>query len=129
MENLIINATDITPEINFNVNNHSFVIKGESRPENVKEFFEPVLNWIDAYFTENKSDEKQVFTIMLAYFNSSSAKFMLTLLKNLGKFYLNGSNIEINWCYEEGDDDMKEAGEQMSEMAKIPFNFVEVEEF
>jgi hypothetical protein len=129
MENLKINATDITPEINFNILEKTFVISGESRPENVKDFFEPILNWLDTYFSQFVEKEKHIFTIKLAYFNSSSAKFLLSLLKNLGKYYQNGIKIEVNWCYEEGDDDMKEAGEQMSEMAKIPFAFIEVDEF
>lgn len=129
MENLKINATDITPEINFNILEKTFVISGESRPENVKDFFEPILNWLDIYFAQFAEKEQHVFTIKLAYFNSSSAKFLLSILKNLGKFYQNGIKIEVNWCYEDGDDDMKEAGEQMSEMAKIPFAFIEVDEF
>ncbi len=129
MENLIIKATDITPEIYFNIADRTFNISGESRPENVKDFFEPIHIWIDNYFNNLEGKENQIFTIKLAYFNSSSAKFLLSLLKNLGKFYQSGIKIEVNWCYEKDDDDMKEAGEQMSEMAKLPFKFIEKDEF
>jgi len=129
MENLIIKASEITPSIEFDINNKIFVISGESRPENVKDFFEPILLWINNYFSNVKNNDLHKFTIKLEYFNSSSAKFLLTLLKTIGQYYINGLNIEISWYYEKDDDDMKEAGEQMSEMAKIPFKFIETNEF
>ena len=128
MDNLLINATEITPKICFDYINKTFEISGESRPENVKDFYEPILTWIDNFFKSNNNNTLSKFDIKLEYFNSSSAKFLLTLLKNLGVFYKSGTKIEINWYYEEGDDDMKEAGEQMSEMAKIPFNLIETDE-
>ncbi len=128
MDNLLINATEITPKICFDYNNKTFEISGESRPENVKDFYEPILYWIDNYFKSNNNKNINKFDIKLEYFNSSSAKFLLTLLKNIGVFYNAGAKIEVNWYYEEGDDDMKEAGEQMSEMAKIPFNLIETDE-
>ena len=105
-----------------------FEISGESRPENVRDFFEPILSWVDGYFCTIVSKDLHSFSIKLEYFNSSSAKYLLTLFKSIGSFYKNGANIKIDWYFEEGDDDMKEVGEQMSEMAKIPFNFIETEE-
>ncbi|MFZ4399001.1 MAG: DUF1987 domain-containing protein [Bacteroidales bacterium] len=128
MENLIIPATDITPKISFDIQEKVFEITGESRPENVRDFFDPVLSWINQYFTNLKSADLHTFNFKLEYFNSSSAKYLLTLLKNIGLHYKNGAKIEIDWYYEEGDDDMKEVGEQMSEMAKIPFRVIETKE-
>ena len=128
MENLLIPATDITPKISFNIEQKVFELSGESRPENVRDFFDPILLWVNEYFSNLQSKDLQTFNIKLEYFNSSSAKYLLTLLKSIGLFYKEGVNIEIDWYFEEGDDDMKEVGEQMSEMAKIPFRFIETEE-
>jgi len=38
MESLKIKATQITPEICFDIEKKVFIISGESRPENVKDF-------------------------------------------------------------------------------------------
>ncbi|MFZ4413067.1 MAG: DUF1987 domain-containing protein [Bacteroidales bacterium] len=128
MENLLIPATDITPKISFNIEQKVFELSGESRPENVRDFFDPILLWVNEYFSNLQSKDLHTFNIKLEYFNSSSAKYLLTLLKSIGLFYKEGANIEIDWYFEEGDDDMKEVGEQMSEMAKIPFKFIATEE-
>jgi|DewCreStandDraft_4_1066084.scaffolds.fasta_scaffold62110_2 hypothetical protein len=127
MDSLKIASTQITPEINFDVEKKIFVISGESRPENVKDFFEPILLWIDNYFSEANKQTKHLFQIKLEYFNSSSAKYLLTILKKVGLFYQNGTEIIVQWYYETDDDDMKEAGEQMSEMSKMPFEIIEVD--
>lgn len=127
MNSLIIGATQITPEINFNTEKKIFVISGESRPENVKDFFEPILKWLNDYFSIADAKEKHLFQIKLEYFNSSSAKYLLTILKKIGNYFNEGYNINIDWYFESDDDDMKEAGEQMSEMTKLPFNFIEVD--
>ena len=128
MENFFLEPTEITPKIFFDVKTRIFEISGESRPENVKEFFEPVLLWIDNYFIENEKNSKidYTFKISLEYFNSSSAKFLLTILKKIAIYYFSGFNIKVKWYFEKDDEDMKEAGEQMSDMTKMPFEFIEI---
>lgn len=40
-------------------------------------------------------------------------------------------NIElsINWYFEKGDEDMKEAGEDYANLLDLEFHFLEIEEF
>jgi hypothetical protein len=129
MRNLIIEATSTSPNVNFNTETKKFVISGESRPENVREFYDPILAYLDEYLVELISkniQEPLTFEFKLEYFNSSSAKYILNTLKKLSEFIGKGFKLIINWHYEEGDDDMKEVGEEMSGMLKIPFNYIEV---
>ena len=133
MKALQFPATDYSPEINFDPDNHTLTIAGYSRPENVRTFYYPVLEWLESYHQEvlNKTD-KSVFTekpinltMKMNYFNSSSAKFLLDVIVEVHKYHLEGYNVKINWYYDEGDDDMLETGEDLSDMIDFPFSFIE----
>lgn len=134
MNSLFIDATEMSPQIVFDTNKKVFEIIGESRPENVREFYEPVLIWLDEYGNEltsknqNAGDNALVFNFKFVYFNSSSSKFILDILKKIHEFYTKGIKVTINWYFDEGDEDMQEVGEKMSKMINFPFNYVEIEE-
>lgn len=134
MEPLIIQTGEITPGIIFDPNTNFYEITGESRPESVREFYQPVLDWLENYATELKSENTQeekpsgiVINFKLEYFNSSSAKYFLDIIKSLiSNFYSMGIDIKVHWHFEEGDEDMQEAGEELSHMVKFPFKYLPV---
>ena len=64
----------------------------------------------------------------LEYFNTSSARCIFMILKEIKNLGLGGKHLTVNWHYEEGDDDMLETGEDFQELIELPFNFIEVEE-
>ena len=43
---LYIEGTAYTPEIDFNVTEVKFTIKGRSMPENTEKFYNPILDWL-----------------------------------------------------------------------------------
>jgi hypothetical protein len=49
-------------------------------------------------------------------------------LKRLSKLEANGKELTVNWFYEEGDDDMMEAGEDFCDLLDLDFNFIEIED-
>ncbi|MBU0488082.1 MAG: DUF1987 domain-containing protein [Bacteroidetes bacterium] len=127
MEKLVINATENTPEVIFDPASGNFEISGESRPENVREFYEPILNWLNEFSSSVKSDQGTLtFKFKFEYFNSSSAKFILDVLKKISEIHSKGADFKIIWYYDDGDEDMQEAGEEMSKMVKLPFSYIEV---
>jgi len=134
MEPLVIEATDKTPRIILDPYNDNYEISGNSRPENVREFYYPVINWLNEFEKEvlNKKvlkfDEKHPlnFNFKMNYFNSSSAKFMYDVISELVKFHEKNHVIRILWYFEKEDEDMKYAGEEMSELLEIPFQFIEI---
>ena len=34
--------------------------------------------------------------------------------------------ISINWHFDKDDDELREAGEELSDMAQVPFKFIEI---
>ena len=132
MRPYIVEAKVISPSVVFDPDNNHYEIKGESRPESVRDFYQPILDWLEEYAEEVKEfsdDEKKgngiIVHFKLEYFNSSSAKYFLDVIKSLlANFHSNGIDVKIYWYYEEGDEDMQEAGEELSHMVKYPFKYI-----
>ena len=126
-----INQTKTTPFISFDPVTGFFQIKGESRPENVRTFFEPILLWIEEFYLKvqkegNKDIKPITLTIQLGYFNSSSAKFIFDFILKMKHIKELGLSVKIIWIYDEGDEDMKLAGMDLAEMIEIEFEFQEL---
>ena len=122
MESLSIIGSNSTPEVIFNTDGR-LSLGGRSLPEDVELFFSPLEKWmmtLDA--------EKVLFDINLEYFNSSSSKKILDLLKVLDA-NMKVKMIEIVWHYEEGDDDCLESGQIFEDLLmRSSFKYIEYAE-
>ena len=133
MEKLIIDATLNTPSVILDPEKNLFQFTGESRPENVRNFYIPVLEWLENYTSEVASQDKEnksrahEFHFNFEYFNSTSAKYILDLFKTLSNLHSEGINVLVYWHYEEDDEDMLEVGKEMSRMSKLNFEYVKTE--
>jgi len=123
MDNLVIEGSAKTPTVEFQEEG-KLLLKGRSIPENSIEFYKPIIDWIGNYGNAPKGDTE--VNIQLEYFNTSSSKCILDVFKKLET--LSGTNVTINWYYEEDDEDMLEAGEDYQAIIDIPFKMIEVEE-
>ncbi len=134
MNNIIIEKTDNTPGVELNNEKRRIEFTGDSRPENAKLFFEPIFNWIlefenQLYFLSGQAEGllKTEVNFKLEYFNSSSAKYVIELIKSVNKIEV-GSNskvkVDINWFYDEDDEDLRDAGKEFVRMTGINMNFI-----
>ena len=78
MDDIKIAATERTPEIDFDFGAGVFSIKNESYPEDVTEFYGPVIEKFKAWL-EDKRGAAITFNFELIYFNSSTAKVIMDL--------------------------------------------------
>jgi hypothetical protein len=126
MENLLIKATNRTPEVDFNMNGN-IRMKGRSIPEDAGLFYNQLYSWIFRYSMDPKPET--IVNLELEYMNSGSAKSVLQILRELSNFSHNeGHHLVINWYYEIGDEDMLEKGEYFQSILKTDFNFIETED-
>ncbi len=125
LEPLIIEPTDLTPEVNFIPEKGIFEIKGRSLPEDVFILYDPMLNWIRQYITEPLPQTNMVF--YLEYFNSSTARLIIKLLLELEDIPKKGYEVNIKWYYSKGDTLMQERGEEIKSVVLLPFEIIEVE--
>lgn len=133
MQPLYIKATDASPEILLSPQKNSFFIRGKSAPEDVRALYYPVIEWIKIFIDDILEGEYNSFNnenpfkfqIDLSYFNSSSAKFLYDIFLELKRLIPTGIPVTLEWIYEEGDTDMKEAGADISLLAGFDFNYVQ----
>ena len=131
MESLIIEGTEDSPSVKFDINSYRFVIAGRSRPENTGKFFAPIINWITEFYEtalpqKNKSANSSpiVFIVQLEYFNSISAKYILEIIFALKTFASEHSKILIEWHFTALDEDMLETGKEFASMVNLQFDFI-----
>ena len=99
-------------------------MKGRSIHENVTEFFDPIEKWINAYV--EKPADLTCVDIMLEYFNSASARVLISLFQTITTVTLKNKKYIFNWYYEDGDDDILERGEYFASVLNISFNYVKL---
>lgn len=121
MDSLVIRGGENSPTIILNKQENNFLISGRSLPEEVMSFYAPVMDWLENYVTD--PNDKTVFKLKLDYINSASQRAIQEILTILEKIKEQGRDIEIDWYFMVDDDEMKEAGEEYSEIIDIPFNF------
>ena len=125
MENLFIAATKSSPEINFDCQQHTLEIRGESYPENTAEFYTPILRWIQEYLGSTEDHLISIY-MELVYFNSSSAKVLMDLFDILDTSAKTGKRITINWVYDKRNASALEAGEEFQEEVEyMTFNLLQ----
>jgi hypothetical protein len=118
-------GTDRTPEIVLDPEAGLLTITGCSIPENPERTFAPLHAALDHY--EKAPAKRTVVRIHLTYFNSSSTKYLLDLLKRLEDLHVGGtSEVLLEWCHEKGDLDMQEAGNDYKQLLEFPTQLVEV---
>ncbi len=126
METIIREETLKTPFVKFDSDKGLIEIKGRSIPENSIEFYKPLIDWLDKY--ADQPTGKTSVNIKLEYFNTSSSKCILDIFRKLELLHKKGNEVEINWYYEEDDEDMFEAGEDYQSIINIPFKMIEMED-
>lgn len=127
MEPLIIKATESTPGIYLDKDKGIFEISGNSLPEDVTKFYNPIFDWLRKYIEEPNPSTLLVFK--LTYFNSASSKTIFSLLSLMENLFTKGAQVKVDWCYMEVDEDTLDAGKEYAEMVKIPFTFKQFQSF
>lgn len=122
MDNLFVEATEITPRVEFNKNANTFKIVGKSLPEDVKNFYTPIIQWFDAYSLQ-PNPETNLF-LEFEYFNTASSKMILVLLSKVREIQKKGFKVLVTWIYPPHDAEIEESGEEFAELLNIPFQLI-----
>ena len=132
MQKLYIKPTDTTPEILLSPEENIFLIRGTSSPEDVRAMYYPVIEWIKTFINDILEGEKNSyspdfplkFQIDLAYFNSSSAKFLFDIFSELKRLISSQIPVIVEWFYDEEDIDLKDAGTDIALLAGMDFSYI-----
>jgi len=122
MEILKYNQQGLKPGVNFDFNTGKFEISGKACPENVVEFFKPILEWLDEY--KNNAIEKTILDFKLEYYNTASSKMLFVIMQKLESIAEEGKEVIIRWYYPEDDEALEEAGEEFDDLIDLPFELI-----
>lgn len=117
---LTITPTLRTAGVSFDTKTNVLDISGISIPENADAFFQPMYDWLDEIVKVHKG--AITVRINLTYFNTSSVRHLLIVIKSLIAAYRD--SLKVLWVYEPDDEEIRERGEQLSEVVKFPFEFL-----
>ena len=92
LEPLKIEPTHKTPKVYLDPSKNEFELSGRSIPEDSVGFYRHILDWIDEY--AKSPIPRTDFKFELEYFNTSSSKNILELLKKLEKYISSGTTTK-----------------------------------
>ncbi len=122
MENLYLEGEKdlfFSPKVDFNATTGVCEVTGESYLENAFEFYERLRDWIDAYI-----GERLIVKFNLTYFNTSSSKGILGVIKSLKNKQAEGKEVFITWYYPYENQDLLMEGEDFMHDLGIKFNLM-----
>ena len=122
---LHISPSKDTPEIILNP--EGFIrIEGRGLFGYSSEITEQILNWIHEYLR----NPAEITTVIVAmeYLNSHSATILVFILKEISQVVQRNREYFVHWCYEEGDEDILERGENISTTLNIPIDFIRIQD-
>lgn len=122
MERIEIPPSEITPRVILDKENSVFLIQGKCLPEDVKGFYNPIIEWFEQYF--QVPNETTNIVLDFDYFNTASSKMILIILSKLRDLQKVGKRVEVTWRFPQYDLELEEAGEEFSDLLNIPFIFV-----
>lgn len=119
MEILVIEGKKYLPTICFSPSGH-LEIRGKSVPEDANAYYQPAIDWVREYTKEPQPTTK--VSICLEYYNTLTARCMLDIFAQLRDAMETGKSVvHVEWFFEEGDEEMMEAGRDFEDMSKLPF--------
>ena len=119
-----INATSNLPKVYFNAEQGIFEINGNSYPQDAEKFYLPLIDYIKTYLENALA--KTILKIEIEYFQTTSQKFLIDIIKLLKTIDENGLVLEVNWIYkdEEESEDVFFAGKEIERLLDLNFNFI-----
>ena len=110
-QSLSVQPTNYTPNVKFDISG-DLSLKGRSLMLDAVTFYEPLINWIT-----DLSIPSVQFTIELDYFNTSSSKKLLEMLKAID-CNNNVKKFVVYWGFESDDEDTLIKGQILEERLK-----------
>ncbi|MGE5396968.1 MAG: DUF1987 domain-containing protein [Chitinophagales bacterium] len=122
MDRLIIEATKLTPYVEFDPQLGICKLVGQFLPENAMHFFEPLFAWVQQFLRDLQKET--IFQFTIQYINTSSSKCMMDLIDILDEAYCNGQKVSVQWYYDEGDESLFKCAEEFCQDIKLPFEII-----
>jgi hypothetical protein len=123
MATLHLSRTEKTPEVTFDTEAGLFDLRGCSIPEDADKFYAPLFDFMERY--SQAPAPQTTVRLALEYFNSSSSKYILDLLRLIDDVHASGkATVALEWYFEPDDLDMQEAGQDYKSLLEMPVRLI-----
>lgn len=125
---MILEKTYSTPKVIIDKKKFEIHFEGASFPDNSSDFYSPIRKELKSFFENFKKENIKIickFTLL----NSTSTKHIFDILNMANDFSVLEQNINVDWYYEEDDEDMGYDGEEFKEaFLNVDFKIIKVED-
>lgn len=119
----IFQGNEDLPVVKLSKSKNIFEISGKSLPEDVTEFYQPIIDWFSMYALN--PNEKTVVDFKLEYLNSGSSKMIFSILQKLQEIHFDGKEVLARWHYQSEDEDLRDEGKGYLEKLDMPFELID----
>ncbi len=126
IKHMHIDRTATSPGIEMDLELGTIEFIGRSLPANSEQFYDRVYRWLEEYLKEPR--ERTTVNMRLDYLDTSSSKHFYNIFDKLSAAKDHGREVQVNWHFETGDEEMVEAGKDYQSLFPMRFNFIEVNE-
>ena len=123
MNELYIEKTKETPEIDFNHKTGILKISGRAYSNDIYQLFKPLNSWLDEYVANPK--EITTVELKIEYCNSIFNKLLVIFLETCKKVELKEKKLVLRWHYEKADKESLDDANHMSRLIKFPIESIE----
>ncbi len=109
------------PSVKFNAATGVCEIAGESYLEDTVNFYKKLTTWLKEF---KKLNKPMTFNFKLTYFNTSSSKGILDVMKILKELQQTKTGATVNWYYPEDDEDNLEEAEDFIADTGLKMNLI-----
>ena len=124
MRTLDIQAGKTTPRILYHPEENILQMIGYSLPENVYTLYEPVMEWVEEFVASPVMNPPLRIIFKIQYYNSGSIRYFAELLTRIAALHDRGLQYSVEWHYEVGDDNIRDAGEDLSDISETHFTMI-----
>jgi SiaC family regulatory phosphoprotein len=125
MNDLHIEITQETPEVNFNATTGTLKITGRAYSNDINVFYKRMNSWLDDYLLEAK--ETTVLELKLDYYNSIFIKLLFHFLEKCKMLTQQNKKLIIKWHHQQDDDDIVEEAIRISKIIEFPIERIPYE--
>ncbi|CCG06842.1 biofilm regulation phosphoprotein SiaC [Pararhodospirillum photometricum] len=122
METLEIAQTKASPLIRADWETGTITMCGDSYPENSFEFFQPLIDWVEAFLAHDS--RPLLLELELLYLNTSSIRTLMDILDQLEEASRQGRLVRARWLYDAANERVGELAQEFKEDCTFPFDIV-----
>ena len=125
MNDLILERTNETPEINFNASSGTLKIIGRAYSNDIRLFYKKLSFWLEEYL--KSPQETTTIELQLDYYNSIFIKLLFYFFEKSKDVQQKNKKLVIKWYHQEGDDESADDAIRISKIINYPIERVEIE--